>query len=147
MNTIVALIDFSDVTAKVLNQARESAKLYGDRVILMHFVPKEPVVIDLGIVSPIILKAPSEERIKADYEILLSYRDSLAKAGIVVLIRQLLDGNVNKILKDCLRWDAELIIMGSHHHSPLYNLIFGKFTKDIFKRAHCPVHIVAGDES
>lgn len=143
MNTIVALIDFSEGTAKVLEQARQSAKLYGDRVILMHIVPKERVVIDLGLVSPVILKAPSAETIKADYQTLLSYRDSLAKAGVIVLIRQLLDGNADKILKDCLHWDAELIIMGSHHHSPLYNLIFGTFTKDIFKRAHCPVHIVS----
>ena len=143
MNTIVALIDFSDVTAKVLAQARESAKLYGDRVILMHIVPKEPVVVDLGLVSPVILKAPSAERIETDYQTLLTYRDSLAKDRVVVLIRQLLDGNVETILKDCLAWDAELIIMGSHHHHPLYNLIFGTFTKDIFNHAHCPVHIVS----
>jgi nucleotide-binding universal stress UspA family protein len=145
MKTIVALIDFSDVTAKVLAQAEKSALESGARVILIHVVPKEPVVVDLGLVSPTILKTPSPEKIAADHQQLLAHRDSLAKAGIHVVAEQLLDGGVDKILKDSLRWDAELIIIGSHHHSPLYNLFIGSLTKDITKRAHCPVLVVPAD--
>ena len=145
MKTIVALIDFSDVTAKVLEQAQKSAQLSGARVILMHVVPKEPVVVDFGLVSPTILKRPSEEAIKADHEKLLGFRDSLVQAGVHAVAEQLLEGGVDKILEDSRRWDAEMIILGSHHHSPLYNLFIGSFTKDISKKAHCPVLVVPAD--
>ncbi len=145
MKTIVALIDFSDVTAKVLEQARKSAQLSCARVILIHVVPKEPVVIDLGLVSPILLQPPSEESIRADHQKLVGYRDSLTAAGIDVVVEQIIDGGIDRILDDSRRWDAELIIVGSHHHSPLYNLFIGSFTRDVSKRAHCPVLVVPAD--
>jgi nucleotide-binding universal stress UspA family protein len=145
MKTIVALIDFSDVTAKVLEQARQSAQDSSARVILLHVVPREPVVVDLGLVSPTILQPPSEHTIAADHQKLLSCRDSLTKAGIDAVVEQTIDGGVDRILEDSRRWDAELIIVGSHHHSPLYNLFVGTFTKDVSKRAHCPVLVVPAD--
>ncbi len=145
MKTIVALIDFSDVTAKVLEQARKSAQQSCARVILMHVVPREPVVVDFGLVSPTLLQPPSEETIHADHEKLLGYRDSLTAAGIDVVVEQLVDGGIDRILEDSQRWDAELIIVGSHHHSPLYNLFIGSLTRDVSKRAHCPVLVVPAD--
>jgi len=145
MKTIVALIDFSDVTDKVLEQAEKSALQSGARVILMHVVPKEPVVVDLGLISPTILEAPSGERIKGDHEKLMDCRALLSLAGVDALAEQIVDGGVDRILEDCIRWDAELIIIGSHHHSPLYNLFIGSLTKDVSKRAHCPVLVVPAD--
>ncbi len=142
MKTIVALIDFSDVTTAVLEQARKSAQQSGARVILIHVVPREPVVVDLGLVSPTLLQPPSEEAITADHQQLLRYREALSAAGIDVVVEQIVDGGVDRILEDSRRWDAELIIVGSHHHSPLYNLFIGSFTKDVSKRAHCPVLVV-----
>jgi nucleotide-binding universal stress UspA family protein len=145
MKTIVALIDFSDVTPKVLEEAKRQAQQSGARVILMHVVPKEPTVVDLGIVSPVILKSPSEDSIKADHEKLMDCRATLALAGVDVVAEQILDGGVDRILEDSRRWDAELIILGSHHHSPLYRLFIRRMTDDVSKRAHCPVLVVPAD--
>lgn len=145
MKTIVALIDFSDITDKVLEQAEKSALQSGARVILMHVVPKEPVVVDLGLISPTILEAPTTESIAADHQKLMDCRALLTLAGVDAMVEQIIEGGVDRILEDCRRWDAELIILGSHHHSPLYNLFIGSFTKDISKRAHCPVLVVPAE--
>jgi len=145
MKTIVALIDFSDVTERVLKQAEKSALQSGSRVILMHVVPKEPVVVDVGIASPTILEPPSAETIKVDYQKLMDCRALLAMNGVDVVVEQIIDGGVEQILKESLRWNAELIILGSHHHSPLYNLFVGSFTQDITMRAHCPLLLVPVD--
>jgi nucleotide-binding universal stress UspA family protein len=145
MKTVVALIDFSDVTVKVLEQAKYAAQIYGARIVLLHVVPKEPVVLDLGLISPTVLTEPSARLIAADRERLLGYRDELTGAGVEVVVEQLLEGSVDRILQDCLRWDAELILLGSHHHSALYKLFIGSFTEDISKRAHCPVLVVPAD--
>lgn len=145
MKTIVALIDFSDVTDKVLEQAEKSALQSGARVILMHVVPKEPTVVDFGIASPTFLEPPSGASIKADHEKLMDCQALLKSAGVEAMVEQIVDGGVDRILEDCRRWDAELIILGSHHHSSLYNLFIGSFTKDVSKRAHCPVLVVPAD--
>src|SRR5664279_6389888 len=60
MKTILALVDFSDVTAQVLAQAQDLAKAFGGRVIIMHVLKQEPVVLDVGLASPTVLRPPSE---------------------------------------------------------------------------------------
>ena len=142
MKTIVALVDFSDVTPKVMEQSQKLAKAFDARVVLLHTVPSEPVVMELGVVSPTVLVTPSERRIEADYDKLLDLRDSLAVSGVNVSAQQLEDGSVKNILEESQRLHADLIVVGSHHHNALYNLLVGSFTGSVLKAATCPVLVV-----
>jgi len=142
MKTIVALVDFSDVASKVLEQAGAQAKAFGARVVLMHVVPKEAVVLDLGLVSPVVMKSATAEGIKGDYEKLEVLRESLIQRGVDVLMEPLAEGTVEKVLAECRMWQADLIVIGSHHHSTVYNWFMGSFTVDVVKSAECPVLVV-----
>ena len=42
MKTIVALVDFSDLTFKVLKQAHAQARAFDSEVVIMHVPPKKP---------------------------------------------------------------------------------------------------------
>lgn len=142
MNNIVALVDFSDVTPLVMKQARKMAKAFEAKVIILHGVPSQPVVMDLGLASPTVSQTPSEKRIEADYDQLLDLRDALATEGVEVAAHQLEEGSVDAVLEESLRLDADLIIVGAHHHSALYQMFVGTFTGDVLRRAHCPVLVV-----
>jgi nucleotide-binding universal stress UspA family protein len=142
MKTIVALVDFSDVAAKVLEQAAEQAKAFDARVILLHVVPKEPVVMGFGLASPMVLEAPTELCIETDRKRLEVLRDSLIASGVNVLMEQLTEGTVERLLEECGMWQADLIVLGSHHHSTVYNWFIGTFTAEVLKSAECPVLVV-----
>jgi nucleotide-binding universal stress UspA family protein len=142
MKTIVALVDFSDITSKVIECARAQAKAFDARVILLHIVPKEAVVIGFGLASPVVLQPPTAEGIETDYERLELLRDSLTQSQVDVLIEQLTEGTVEKLLDECRIWKADLIVVGSHHHSTIYNWFIGTFTADVLKAASCPVLVV-----
>lgn len=142
MKTIVALVDFSDVAAKVLEQAAEQAKAFDARVILLHVVPKEPVVMGFGLASPMVMEAPTELVIGTDLKKLELLRDSLVASGVNVLMEQLTEGTVERLLEECRMWQADLIVIGSHHHSTVYNWFIGTFTADVLKSASCPVLVV-----
>lgn len=142
MKTIVTLVDFSDVTGRVIEQARQIAVAFRAKLILLHAVPDEPVVVDLGLASPTIWEPPGVKHIEADYEKLLGLRDTLAGGGVEVSAEQLEDVSVSGVLDEALRLDADLIIVGAHHHSTLYQLFVGTLTQDLLKRAHCPVLVV-----
>ena len=150
MKTILALVDFSDVAARVLAQAQKLARAFGARVVIVHVLKQEPVVIDVGLASPTVLRPPREEVIQAGQAKLLELRDSIAAAGIDVTAQQLPDATMEKILEESRRLEADIIIVGSHHHSALYHLFIGSFTHDLLKLAHCPVLVVpagAGKDS
>ena len=62
MKTIVALVDFSELSSKVLEQAEEQARAFGARIILLHVVPKEAVAVDIGVASPVVLEPPTDRK-------------------------------------------------------------------------------------
>jgi nucleotide-binding universal stress UspA family protein len=146
MKTIVALVDLSDLTFKVLKQAHVLAKAFQSEVIILHVVPKEPVVMDVGFISPTVLQAPAEESVKSQYGQLLEMRDSLIKFGVSACVQQFEGAGVDTMLAEIQRLQADLVILGSHHHSTIYNLLIGSVTDDVLKRAHCPVLVVPGGE-
>ena len=145
MKTIVALVDFSDLTPKVMTQSQEMANAFNAKVILLHAVPQVPVMMDLGVASPTVREPASDLKKEADYNKLINLRDSLAGSGVDVSVHQLEDGNLESIFGQCERLDADLIIVGAHHHSTFYNWWVGTCTSDVLKRAHCPVLVVPSD--
>ena len=141
MKTIVALVDYSDATFKVLKQAHTLAKAFGSHVIIMHVVPLEPVVVDF-VIAPTMLEAPSPEAVKKHQERLLELQESLTKNGVEASTRQFEGAGLEGILAECDKLNTDLIIVGSHGHGPLYNLLVGSVTADLLKRATCPVLVV-----
>jgi nucleotide-binding universal stress UspA family protein len=142
MKTIIALVDFSDVTSRVIEEAALHARTYQCRLILLHVVPAEPAVVEFGIASPTLLQPPSEKRIEKDYGELLNLRDSLANSGVQVSAQQLEQADIGKVLDVCEKLEADLIVVGTHHHSALYQFFVGSYTTDVLKRADCPVLVV-----
>src|SRR5580658_4150992 len=97
MKTIIALVDFSDITPRVIEQAVFQARTHGARLILLHVVPAEPAVVEFGIASPTLLQPPSEKRVESDYNQLLNRRDSLADSGVTVSAQQLEQADMRKV--------------------------------------------------
>lgn len=145
MKTIAALVDFSVVSAKVLNQSLKIAKAFDARVIILHGVPAQLIVMELGVASPTIPVKTSESQIELEYEKLLDFQDAFIRAGVKVEVEQLEPGDAKSILGRCKGLDAEMIVVGAHHHSALYELFVGTFTGEVLKLATCPVLVVPAD--
>ncbi|MDZ4401499.1 universal stress protein [Prosthecobacter sp.] len=136
MKTILALIDFSDVTPKIVEHAHAHAKAFGSDIVLMHVVPPEPLVVDFEppAVPPDIFK----ERQRA----LLAMRDSLMEQGVNATA-QLFGGLLlETVLAQIRQLNPDVIIMGSHGHGALYHLIVGSVTEGIIKHAARPVLVI-----
>lgn len=146
MKTIVALVDLSDLTFKVLKQAHALASAFHSEVIILHVLGKEPVVMDVGIISPVVMQDPTPTVVKEQAEQLLEIRDTLIKYGVKARVEQLEDARVAAVLAETKRLNADLIILGSHHHSKIYHLLVGSEAADVLKHAHCPVLVVPSDE-
>ena len=135
MKTIVALVDHSEVTPKVLDQTHRLARSFGSRVVLINVLP-ETVVAEFG---PIPL-TPEERRMEQGK--LFALRDSFSARGTSATA-QLLQGNVvDAIVAKSRELAADVIVMGSHGHGAFYNLLVGSVTEGVLKRAPCPVLVV-----
>jgi nucleotide-binding universal stress UspA family protein len=136
MKTILALIDFSDVSPKVLDQAEAHAKAFRSVVVLVHVVPPEPLVVDFAppAVPPDLFKSRQQE--------LFVMRDTLIAHGVQA--RAQLHGGLllETVLDQIVDLDPDVIIMGSHGHGALYHLIVGSLTEGIIRHASRPVLVI-----
>ncbi len=144
-------IDLSGSTEKVVRQAEEIAKALSARVWLLHVAMPEPA--DYYIAG----SGPDSVGIEVNTQ---SYRDALAKKfhrehqqvqEIADRLRKqgldttalLVEGEeVEAVLNEASKLDADMIIVGSHGRGAMYQLLVGSVSEGILHKAECPVLIV-----
>lgn len=142
MKTIVALVDLSSLALEVLRQASSFARAFNCEVVVLHVVPKQPTVVDEGLIWTVGMKKPSHDLLRSNYAKLLEMVAELTQAGVHATVRQMVDAGVDEVLAETGSLQAGLIILGAHPHSTLYHLIIGSLADDVLKHAHCPVLVV-----
>jgi len=68
-------------------------------------------------------------------------------AQLPVETLQLTGAPVRQILEQAERFGADFIVMGSHGHTALYDLLVGSTTHGVLLRAPCPVVITPGPKA
>ena len=141
MKTIVALVDFSDVTFQILKHARLLATAFDSDVFLLHFVPPAPVMLETGMAATL-YQPPSSEQLQAEQARMQELQESLTKFGVRAMALQIQGSGVEDLLAECRRVEADLILVGTHGHGALYNLVVGTVTDGVLKNPPCPVLVV-----
>ena len=136
MKTILALIDFSDVSPQILAQAEEHAKAFGGDVVLIHVVPPEPLVVDFEppAVPPDVCKSRQKQ--------LFLMRDTLIDHGVKATAQVFGGLLLETVLDQIARIVPDIILMGSHGHGALYHLFAGSVTTGVIKHAGHPVLVI-----
>ena len=147
MKSIVALVDFSDVALSVLGQVQALAQAFKSHVTVLHGVPMSHAVVDLGVASPAVAQPPTPEAIRADLARLEKLTEPLRSAGVDLTLKQFHNTTVENIVEEALRFAADVIVVGSHRHNSIYNLIVGSVTHDLLMRARCPVLVVSNQST
>ncbi|MEO5719146.1 MAG: universal stress protein [Chthoniobacterales bacterium] len=160
MKRILVPVDFSPAMEGVLAQARELAGALGAELHLVHVreiaavpvfpaatigypgigMPEMGMAGGLPVGSPGYLPAdPPDEKGKSRLETLQS---ELAASGLNTTAHQREGTIVEEILKTAQEISADLIVMGSHGHGSVYNLLVGSVTEGILKAGARPVLLV-----
>jgi nucleotide-binding universal stress UspA family protein len=145
MKTIVALVDFSDSTSKILYYTLKLASAFGSQVILLHIVPPEIPVVAYGAEVPPIPVDPSPETMRDNQAKLDALLQSFTRQGLDARAVQCKGPISETALAEIAHLKADLVIMGSHHHNALYHLLIGSTSADVLKHATFPLLLVPCD--
>ena len=151
MKTILVPVDFSDVTGNIIKTVLMFAKAIKSRVVLLHVRSGDSLVTNIATaqipmtpnslaVDGIIIPGETSAKVQKQLDEL-----KLRFAGMPFesATRQKIDGSpVDLILQTCEEEAADLIIIGSHGHGAVYNLLVGSVTAGVLKSAKCPVLVV-----
>ncbi len=142
MKTLLVPIDFSDVTPRVLERATELARALEGRLVVLHVI--QPPV-NLSSSDPILIEntaritAAAEKAADKNLERLeKGLKADLADVEVV----RLTGAPVARILEQAALRSADFIVLGSHGHTAVYELLVGSTAHGVLKKAACPVIIV-----
>jgi nucleotide-binding universal stress UspA family protein len=142
MKTILVPVDLSAITARVCSAACDLARLMKGRVVLLHVIAPPPVVVneyfafDTGQMAQAAAAAETSARRR-----LAALARRFAKR-VPLQTLEISGPPVGGILAKAAATKAAYIVMGSHGHRALFELLVGSTTHGVLRRARCPVLIV-----
>ena len=146
MKTIFAPVDFSGITDEVVTEATSLAREFGGRVVLFTVV-QPPAV--FGEYAPILeniaeINAAGEKHAIRQLEKLEA---KIQAQGVSVESSHAVGAPIALIVNAAEQCAADYIVMGSHGHKALYDLLVGSTTHGVLMRAKCPVVIIPAGRS
>ena len=146
LKTILVPIDFSDATPSVVQYASELAGAFGGKIVLLHVSEPEPDFVGFE-AGPQAVRASVARDFRAEHQKLDELKHSLTASGIETTALQIQGALAEKILLEAETQAAGLIVMGSHGHGAIYNLLVGSVTSGVLKKTKCPVLVVPAPRS
>lgn len=142
MKTILVPVDLSAATSRVCAAACDLARLVKGRVVLLHVIAPPPVVVneyfafDTGQMAQAVAAAEKGARRR-----LAALAQRFAKRCPLKTME--ISGNpVGAIVAKAGATRAAYIVMGSHGHGAMFDLLVGSTTHGVLRKARCPVLIV-----
>ena len=146
MKTILAPVDFSAASDAVLAQSIELARALSGRVVLLTVIQPPVITTEYsGLLENLSEVMAAGERNAARRLAELALR--VRAAQIPVETVQLNGPPVRSILDHAKQVGADYLVMGSHGHTALYDLLVGSTTHGVLLRAPCPVVITPGPKA
>lgn len=143
MKTMLVPIDFSAVTSRVMRFACRQATLTGSRMVLVHAVQVPIIIEPFGLaVEPMAQVLAADERgaIRAIQRLAASCR----RRGCDVRTVCKVGDPASIVLAQAAKFRADLIVIGSHGHGAVYDVLVGSTAQGVLRRATCPVVVVPG---
>jgi nucleotide-binding universal stress UspA family protein len=141
MKTFVVPIDFSAVTEHVIETAVSLAHALDGKIVLVHVIQPPVVTSEYGLPVEALQEAMSVSEEHAAKH-LARLEEQVGKRNVTATTALHHGPPVASILEEADKAGADFIVMGSHGHGKLYDLLVGSTATGVMKRAKCAVIIL-----
>lgn len=140
MNILVA-VDLSPASEKVVAAAGRVAKLTGASVYVLHAAEPEPdfVGYDAG---PEVVRTQVAQELRREHRGVQALAENLRKADLDATALLVRGPTVETTLKEAEKLEAELIVVGTHGHGAVYDVLIGSYSAGIIRQSKLPVLVV-----
>ncbi|MDA7640208.1 universal stress protein [Opitutaceae bacterium] len=147
MKTILAAIDFSDVSDTVLAKATELAQQSSAHLWILHVAAPDPDFVGYE-AGPQHVRDWRANTLQKERRFLQDKADELEdKIGIQITPLMAQGPTADTILKEAADLKVDLIVLGSHGHGALYELIVGTVTEALLRASKFPVLVIPANQT
>ncbi|MFC1773985.1 universal stress protein [Pseudomonadota bacterium] len=141
MKNIILAIDFSESTQRILDNAIEVAKAFSAHLYIIHVAAPNPDFVGYE-------AGPQSERdaVAAHYHKehreLDGFADKARQQGIDATALLVQGSTVEMLVLERERLQADLMVVGSHGRSAMFQLVVGSTSEGLIRKAGGPVMII-----
>ncbi len=154
MNILICL-DFSEGFQKIIDEAKALAQDMASKVWLLHVAEAKPGMIpytgsyvdygsgfiDYG-PDPKALRDQIAQKFHTEHKDLQDEAQALRNLNIKTTALLIQGSVIKTILQEAEKLSIDMIVLGSHGHGAVYNLLVGSVSEGVIKNAACPVLVV-----
>jgi len=138
---ILGLIDFSSVSDDIVSKAAELSKVYNAKCWLIHVARPDPEFIGYD-VGPNYIRDARAENLMEEHRQLSEYKSKLTSDGIDCEALLVQGEIMETIHLEVEKLGIDLIVLGSHGRSRLYELLVGSVCEHLLKNSKVPLFIL-----
>ena len=138
---ILAAVDFSPVTEEVLATLTRMAATLPTQVWLVHVAPPEPAFVGYD-AGPDVVRGQVAAELRTQHQQLQQLADRLRLLGVDTTALQLQGPTVNTVMAEADRLQVALVVLGSHGHGAVYNMLVGSVAEGVVRASKVPVLLV-----
>lgn len=140
MKRILAPVDFSETSDKAFDYALSLARVFEAEVIALH-VLQEPILYQSHTAQS--YRDAFEQKMQSNLDALLN-RHTCEGVEITTEMKQ--GAPFVEIIQFAAENDCDLIVIGTHGHGPIHNMLLGSSAEKVVRKARCPVLVVRADQ-
>jgi len=147
MKNILVAIDLEGKTINLINNARELAKKFGSKVWIIHIIERRsnyygtPDALQYE-VQYVNMRDAEAKELKEESIMVQEYSDQLIKEGIKSEGLLVEGPTIKVIMEEAVKLKIDLIIIGSHKHSFLYDSLIKSTSSSILRKSNIPIMVV-----
>jgi nucleotide-binding universal stress UspA family protein len=138
---ILVPVDFSPITATVIERGAALARALAGKVWLLHVVEPDPAFVGFD-TGPDVVRKQLADRWREEHRQLQDEASRLRAQGTEATARLVQGATAETILAEAERLRVDLIVLGPHRHGTLHKMILGSVSEGVLRHAVCPVLIV-----
>jgi nucleotide-binding universal stress UspA family protein len=139
--SILVAVDLSPASEKVVEAAGRVAKLTGASVYILHAAEPEPdfVGYDAG---PEVVRTQVAQELRREHRDVQALAEKLRSEDIDATALLVRGPTVETTLKEAKSLEADLIVLGTHGHGAVYDVLIGSYSAGIIRKSTLPVLVV-----
>jgi len=139
--SILVAIDLSDSTDKVINVAEKMATVMQSSLYLLHVAEPDPDFVGYD-VGPETVRDQMAAKFHQQHAEIQNHSKKLRENKIDCTAILAQGPTVETVLKQAKKLSSEYLIIGSHGHGAVYDILVGSISAGIIKKSDIPVTIV-----
>ncbi len=144
MRRLLAAIDFSPISARVVDQAASLAAAFSAELTILHVAAPDPDFVGYA-AGPQTVRDARARELRAEHRKLQEVAETLRDREIATRALLIQGPTAEQILAEAKRLEAGMIVVGSHGHGSLYRALLGSVSEDVVRAAVCPVLVVPAE--